>query len=134
MEYFPNIKPKRKGKSSLTYLDDCDIILDSEGSEIREETHRSLRATLNGHRRPLSAESSNCSSLGLRRSEVRQLESTFMKSYSNLTLNKINHLSNLGLRLSFVRMLQFEKVILLESSTSKVLILKTFQFCTTILE
>lgn len=73
MEYFPNIKPKRKGKSSLTYLDDSDIILDSEGSEIREETHRSLHSTLNGHRRPFSAESSNCSSVVLRRSEVGRL-------------------------------------------------------------
>ena len=70
MEYFPNIKPKRKGRSSLTYLDDSDVLLDSEGSEIRGEMHRSLRTTLNGHRRPLSAESSNCSSVGLRRSEV----------------------------------------------------------------
>ena len=73
MEYFPNIKSKRKGKSSLTYLDDSDIILDSEGSEIREETHRSLHPTLNGHRRPFSAESSNCSSVVLRRSEVGRL-------------------------------------------------------------
>ena len=79
MEYFPNIKPKRKGKSALTYLDDSDVGIDSEGSEIREETHRSLRSTLNGHRRPLSAESSNFSSVGLRRSEVGLLELRMVK-------------------------------------------------------
>ncbi|XP_028398523.1 coiled-coil domain-containing protein 170-like [Dendronephthya gigantea] len=70
MDYFPNIKPKRKGKSSLKYLGDSDVILDSEGSEIRGEMHRSLRSTMNGHRRPLSAESSNCSSVDFRRSET----------------------------------------------------------------
>ena len=79
MEYFPNITPTRKGKSSLTYLDDSDVLLDSEGSEIRGEIHRSLRSTLNGHRRPLSAESSNCSSVGLRRSEVGSLEVELVK-------------------------------------------------------
>lgn len=98
MDYFPNIKPKRKDKSSLKYLGDSDVILDSEGSEIRGETHRTLRSTMNGHRRPLSAESSNSSSVDFRRSEVgflytRRLKNTetkffFISTKSSNTLYK----------------------------------------------
>ena len=70
MDYLPNIKPRRKQNASLTYLDDSDIFPDDETSEFRGNPGRSVRSTTT-HRRPFSAESSNCSSSGFKRSEVR---------------------------------------------------------------
>ena len=73
MDYLPQIKPRRKANTSLTYLDESDTLEDEEVAEIYGGTHRSVPST-GRYGRPRSADSSNSSSAGLRQSEVRLCE------------------------------------------------------------
>lgn len=70
-DYFPNIKPRRKANTSLTYLDGSDIFPDDDTSEFQASPSRTVRSTGTNHHRPFSAESSsNCSSSGFIRSKT----------------------------------------------------------------